>query len=44
MKLPKLKHIALVAHDKMKADMVEWVRWNKDILSRHKLDLHRNNR
>jgi len=37
MKLPKIKHIALVAHDKMKADMVEWVRWNKDILSRHKL-------
>ena len=37
MKLPKIKHIALVAHDKMKADMVEWVRWNKDILSKHKL-------
>jgi methylglyoxal synthase len=37
MKLPKVKHIALVAHDKMKADMVEWVKWNKDILSRHKL-------
>ena len=37
MKLPKLKHIALVAHDKMKADMVEWVKWNKDILSQHKL-------
>ncbi len=37
MKLPKQKHIALVAHDKMKGDMVEWVRWNKDILSRHKL-------
>ena len=37
MKLPKTKQIALVAHDKMKSDMVEWVRWNKDILSRHKL-------
>lgn len=37
MKLPKDKHIALVAHDKMKADMVEWVKWNKDVLSRHKL-------
>lgn len=37
MKIPKVKHIALVAHDKMKADMVEWVRWNKDILSGHKL-------
>jgi methylglyoxal synthase len=37
MKLPKYKHIALVAHDKMKADLVEWVKWNKDILSEHKL-------
>jgi methylglyoxal synthase len=37
MKLPKIKHIALVAHDKMKADLVEWVRWNKEILSQHKL-------
>ena len=37
MKLPKTKHIALVAHDKMKADLVEWVRWNKEILSQHKL-------
>ena len=37
MKLPKTKNIALVAHDKMKSDLVEWVRWNKDILSGHKL-------
>jgi methylglyoxal synthase len=37
MKLPKVKTIALVAHDMMKADLVEWVRWNKDILSGHKL-------
>jgi methylglyoxal synthase len=37
MKLPIVKNIALVAHDKMKADLVEWVRWNKEILSRHKL-------
>jgi methylglyoxal synthase len=37
MKLPKTKNIALVAHDKMKPDLVEWVRWNKDILSAHKL-------
>ena len=37
MKLPKTKRIALVAHDRMKADLVEWVRWNKDILSQHKL-------
>jgi methylglyoxal synthase len=37
MKLPTIKNIALVAHDKMKADMIEWVRWNKAILARHKL-------
>jgi methylglyoxal synthase len=37
MKLPKFKHIALVAHDRMKADLVEWVLWNKNILVDHKL-------
>ena len=37
MKLPIVKNIALVAHDKMKLDMVEWVTWNKAILARHKL-------
>jgi len=37
MKLPEVKNIALVAHDKMKVDMVEWVRWNKAILAKHKL-------
>lgn len=37
MKLPKTKNIALVAHDGMKSELVEWVRWNKEILSRHKL-------
>jgi methylglyoxal synthase len=31
----KRKHIALVAHDKKKQDMVEWVRWNKDVLAPH---------
>lgn len=35
--LPKVKNIALVAHDNMKVDLVEWVRWNKDVLSQHKL-------
>jgi methylglyoxal synthase len=35
--LPKIKNIALVAHDNMKADLVEWVKWNKGILSQHKL-------
>ena len=37
MKLPIIKNIALVAHDKMKSELVEWVRWNKSILSGHKL-------
>jgi methylglyoxal synthase len=37
MLLPKIKNIALVAHDKMKIDMVEWVRFNKLILAQHKL-------
>lgn len=31
------KNIALVAHDNMKLDMVEWVRWNKEILAQHML-------
>ena len=31
------KNIALVAHDKMKQDMVEWVKWNKEVLAPHKL-------
>jgi methylglyoxal synthase len=37
MKLPTEKNIALVAHDKMKPDLVEWVRFNKSVLARHKL-------
>ena len=31
------KTIALVAHDNRKNDMIEWVGWNKEILSKHKL-------
>ncbi len=31
------KNIALVAHDKMKQDMLEWVKWNKAILVPHVL-------
>jgi methylglyoxal synthase len=31
----KRKNIALVAHDKKKQDMVEWVRWNKEVLAPH---------
>ena len=31
------KKIALVAHDNMKRDLVEWSRFNRDLLSRHKI-------
>lgn len=34
--LPK-KHVALVAHDNMKDDLLEWARFNRDSLSRHHL-------
>lgn len=33
----KRKNIALVAHDKMKQDMIEWVDWNKTLLIPHRL-------
>lgn len=35
--MKQTKNIALVAHDKRKKDMVEWVEWNWKILLRHKL-------
>ncbi len=35
--MKKIKHIALVAHDNRKADMVEWVEWNQALLRKHKL-------
>lgn len=35
--MSKRKNIALVAHDKKKQDMVEWVRWNKAVLTPHVL-------
>lgn len=31
------KHIALVAHDNMKDDIVEWAQHNRDLLTRHHL-------
>lgn len=31
------KHVALVAHDNKKDDLLEWVRYNLEELSRHKL-------
>lgn len=33
----KKKRIALVAHDNRKADLVEWVAFNRDILIKHNL-------
>lgn len=35
--LPQKKHIALVAHDNMKDDLLEWAQYNRDTLSRHHL-------
>lgn len=33
----KKKTIALVAHDNIKSELVDWVDWNKDELLRHRL-------
>lgn len=35
--LDKKKHIALVAHDNMKDDLLEWAHYNRDTLGRHHL-------
>ena len=35
--LPKKKHIALVAHDNRKKDLLEWCEFNKTTLSKHHL-------
>jgi len=35
--LPKKKHIALVAHDHKKKDLLEWCLFNKSTLGRHHL-------
>ncbi len=35
--MTKKKRIALVAHDNRKADLVEWVSYNREILLKHKL-------
>ena len=32
-----LKRIGIVAHDNRKKDIMEWVEWNKEVLSQHKL-------
>jgi len=35
--MKKLKHIALVAHDNRKKDLIEWAEWNYEKLIKHKL-------
>ncbi len=35
--LPPKKRIALVAHDHKKADLIEWVIYNKKVLTQHEL-------
>ena len=35
--LPETKRIALIAHDNRKADLLDWVRFNRDTLRRHRL-------
>ena len=35
--MKKQLRVALVAHDQRKADMVEWVTYNAEMLSKHKL-------
>jgi methylglyoxal synthase len=36
-KLKSRKHIALVAHDNKKNELIEWAFYNRDTLTRHKL-------
>lgn len=36
-KLSKRKKVALIAHDRMKKDLIEWVEFNKGTLSKHEL-------
>ena len=35
--VPPRKRIALVAHDHMKKDLMEWAKYNRDLLVRHEL-------
>ena len=35
--LPPVKHIALVAHDNMKDDLLAWARFNRETLAQHHL-------
>ena len=34
---PGRKHIALIAHDNLKADLLDWARYNRGTLSKHEL-------
>jgi len=35
--MEQIKKIALIAHDNMKSDLVEWSRYNKELLARHRV-------
>ena len=35
--IPPVKRIALVAHDNKKRDLLEWARYNRELLARHEL-------
>ncbi len=36
-KMSKKKKIALVAHDNKKVEMIEWAKFNRDLLAQHKI-------
>ncbi len=35
--MARRKHIALIAHDNRKTDMLDWARYNRDTLAQHEL-------
>ncbi len=35
--MPRRKHIALIAHDNLKADLLDWARYNRETLAKHEL-------
>ncbi len=37
LKMTNQKKIALIAHDNRKSDLLEWAKFNRDLLSKHKL-------
>ena len=36
-KMEKKKRIALIAHDNRKIDLLEWAKYNRDLLAKHEL-------